>query len=110
MSFRWFYFGVIALGLIGESVGISFAAETGEKEQFDSIFLRLVCEGRTVPTESDGSGGGLTSFGDAVLLLTHDGKIFSRDLRAISRKWRLKHRITVYLPTGGLPNSSVIRV
>ena len=45
--------------------------------QFESIFLSLNSESGTVPVERSGNGGGLTSFGDAVLLVTHEGKIFS---------------------------------
>ncbi|MDH3254814.1 MAG: PQQ-dependent sugar dehydrogenase [Acidobacteriota bacterium] len=88
MGFRWFCLGVFALGLTGGGIALPSAAETGEKQQFDSIFLRLVGEGSTVPTEPAGSGGGLTSLGDAVLLLTHEGKIFSarsaRDIEGLA--------------------------
>ena len=43
----------------------------------ETIFVQLDRESGTVPVERKGGGGGLTSFGDAVLLLTHEGKIFS---------------------------------
>ena len=39
--------------------------------------MQLDRENGTVPVERKGGGGGLTSFGDAVLLLTHEGKIFA---------------------------------
>ena len=47
------------------------------KTQYESIFLRLDGEIGTVPVERPGWGGGLTSFGDSVLLLTHEGRIFA---------------------------------
>jgi len=52
--------------------------DPAEPDYYDSIFLRLY---RTKTDISDrivreGEGGGLTSFGDAVLLLTYDGQIF----------------------------------
>ena len=88
MCFRWTVFGVIALGFIGKSIGISFAAKTGEEEVFKSIFLRLNSDRSIVPVERSGAGGGLTTFGDAVLLLTHEGKIFSarsaRDIKEMA--------------------------
>ena len=117
MKLKWIVFGVIALGFIGASIGISFfggyavgryriqpftlvqkverklrnflAAKAGEEGKlFDSIFLRLDSERSIVPVERVGAGGGLTSFGDAVLLLTHEGKIFSarsaRDIKEMA--------------------------
>ncbi len=47
------------------------------KTQYESIFLWLDGEIGTVPVERPGWGGGLTSFGDSVLLLTHEGRIFA---------------------------------
>lgn len=47
-------------------------------EYYDSIFLRLYSNQTNISDRviREGSGGGLTSFGDAVLLLTHNGQIF----------------------------------
>lgn len=45
--------------------------------RFESIFLWLTGEAVTVPVERAGRGGGLTSVGDRVLLLTHEGRIFA---------------------------------
>lgn len=43
----------------------------------DSIFVRIKAETRIIPVQRPGTGGGLTSFGDAVVLLTHEGKIYA---------------------------------
>ncbi len=45
--------------------------------QAESILLQLEGEGVLVPIERPGTGGGVTSFGDAVVLLTYDGQFFS---------------------------------
>ncbi len=42
-----------------------------------STFLRLRLHTIKVPVDRSGAGGGLTSAGDALLLLTHDGAIWS---------------------------------
>ncbi len=42
-----------------------------------STFLRLRMETITVPVDRPGAGGGLTSVGDTLLLLTHEGAIWS---------------------------------
>ncbi|MCZ6589690.1 MAG: PQQ-dependent sugar dehydrogenase [Alphaproteobacteria bacterium] len=47
------------------------------KTQYDSIFLLLGGEIGTVPVERSGTGGGLTSFGEAILLITHEGRFFA---------------------------------
>jgi len=47
------------------------------EKSVETIFLQLEREIGVVPVERKGTGGGLTSFGDAVLLLTHEGKIFA---------------------------------
>lgn len=46
---------------------------------YDSILLRLYSEQANLNDQMTraGRGGGLTSFGDAMLLLTHDGQIFA---------------------------------
>jgi cytochrome c2 len=56
--------------------------------RFRSIFLGLEGDAVRVPTaRRDGNGGGLTSFGDDVLLLTFEGRLFaatgSNDLREL---------------------------
>ncbi|MBR2515579.1 MAG: PQQ-dependent sugar dehydrogenase [Halomonas sp.] len=45
--------------------------------EFQTTFLRLRADGVRLPVERSGAGGGMTSFGDAVLLVTHEGKIFA---------------------------------
>jgi cytochrome c2 len=45
--------------------------------QIESIFLRLAVNGVRVPAGRAGSGGAVTSLGEEVLVLTHDGRIFS---------------------------------
>jgi cytochrome c2 len=46
-------------------------------DEFQTTFLRLRADGVRLPVERSGSGGGMTSFGDAVLLVTHEGRIFA---------------------------------
>lgn len=46
-----------------------------ETKNYESIFVRLKGEGKVISPSRPGSGGGLTSFGDMVVLLTHEGKI-----------------------------------
>lgn len=46
-------------------------------DEFQTTFLRLRAEGVRLPVERSGSGGGMTSFGDTVLLVTHEGRIFA---------------------------------
>jgi hypothetical protein len=45
--------------------------------KFDSIFLKLKGEIGIVPVSREGSGGGLTTFGDAIVVLTHEGKVYA---------------------------------
>ncbi|QVL50322.1 MAG: PQQ-dependent sugar dehydrogenase [Thiocapsa sp.] len=47
------------------------------RADIDSIFLRFRAEGVKIPVTRTGAGGGLTSFGTDVLLLTHEGRIFA---------------------------------
>ncbi|MEQ8965637.1 MAG: PQQ-dependent sugar dehydrogenase [Azospirillaceae bacterium] len=42
-----------------------------------TAFLRLRLDAAAVPRARDGAGGGLTSLGDTVLLITHDGRILA---------------------------------
>ncbi len=51
----------------------SFAVTEGTIE---SIFFPLASKTVDVPMERFGAGGGLTSFGDSAVLLTHEGRIF----------------------------------
>lgn len=46
-------------------------------EIYNSIFLRLEARGVEVPRGRAGRGGGLTSVGGEVVLLTHDGRFFA---------------------------------
>ncbi|MBS9402276.1 PQQ-dependent sugar dehydrogenase [Halomonas sp. TRM85114] len=46
-------------------------------KEFQTTFLRLQGDGVRLPVERDGSGGGMTSFGDVVLVITHEGKIIA---------------------------------
>ncbi|MEL7834374.1 PQQ-dependent sugar dehydrogenase [Fodinibius sp. N2] len=52
---------------------------TENPEYYDSIFLRLYSNQIDISDRinREGRGGGLTSFGDAVVLLAHDGQIFA---------------------------------
>ncbi|MFH5885726.1 PQQ-dependent sugar dehydrogenase [Halalkalibaculum sp. DA3122] len=52
---------------------------TSKPEYYESIFLRLDSREASLREHltRNGRGGGLTSFGDAVLLLTYDGQIFA---------------------------------
>ncbi|MCH5373821.1 MAG: PQQ-dependent sugar dehydrogenase, partial [Planctomycetes bacterium] len=45
--------------------------------QISSIFVDLDVTYTTIPIERRGQGGGLTSFGDEIVLVTHDGRIYS---------------------------------
>jgi cytochrome c2 len=52
----------------------------------ESIFFPLTSRAVDVPVERSGAGGGLTSFGDAVVLLTHEGRFFAaRSADKVSR-------------------------
>lgn len=66
--------------------GVRFerAAERDKKQdwraatkQLESIFINLDADIGSVPITREGAGGGLTSFGDVVLLVTHEGSIFA---------------------------------
>lgn len=48
-----------------------------EPSELDTIFVKLKMKRGKVLVSRKGNGGALTSFGDAVLLLTHEGKIFA---------------------------------
>src|SRR6185295_12025064 len=43
----------------------------------ETIFLQLERDSGSVPVGREGTGGGLTSFGDAVVLVTHDGALIA---------------------------------
>ncbi|MFY0992449.1 PQQ-dependent sugar dehydrogenase [Halomonas sp. C05BenzN] len=45
--------------------------------EVQTIFLRLRGEGARVPVAREGNGGGMTSYGDTVLLVTHEGRVFA---------------------------------
>lgn len=45
--------------------------------ELDSIFVRLAVATYEVPAARPGAGGGLTSFGDALVVMPHDGRLFS---------------------------------
>lgn len=52
--------------------------ETRRQYEFESIFLGLRGDAVRVPTHRrNGNGGGLTSFGNEVLLLTFEGRLFA---------------------------------
>jgi cytochrome c2 len=51
--------------------------EESKSKAFPTIFFPLEGKVGSVPVTREGAGGGVTSFGDAILLLTHEGKIFS---------------------------------
>jgi len=67
----------VELNLFGQT--FEKIAEVKIPESYDSIFLRLYSNQADISNRltRDGRGGGLTSFGDAALLLTHDGQVFS---------------------------------
>ena len=58
-------------------VGRDSSGDEGTEGQIETIFLQLEQDSGVVPVERRGDGGGLTSFGDSVLLLTHEGRIFA---------------------------------
>jgi hypothetical protein len=62
--------------VVQDRFGIGFDSGSVEK-RISSIFLDLKSQGAPVAVARKGAGGGLTSFGDAVLLITHEGKIYS---------------------------------
>ena len=66
------------------------------KTQYDSIFLLLGGEIGTVPVERSGTGGGLTSFGEAILLITHEGRFFAARSASDIRK------LPIEAPSNGL--------
>jgi len=60
----------------------SFWKTAGDRAALDgaaipTAFVRLHAEMAPIPVDRPGAGGGLTALGDAVLLLTHEGRIFA---------------------------------
>ena len=53
-----------------------FATPSASITNFNSVFFEIQAEGSFVDVARDGAGGGLTPFGDGVVLLTHEGRIF----------------------------------
>lgn len=57
------------------------------KGSYDSIFVLLEGEIGSIPVNQPGTGGGMTSFGGAVLLITHEGRFFAahsaRDIKEL---------------------------
>ena len=49
---------------------------TVDNKTIETIFLNIDLNGYVVPVVREGSGGALTSFGEELLLLTHEGDIF----------------------------------
>ncbi len=47
------------------------------EDRFESIFLRLKGQSAEIPVAREGDGGGLASFGDDVVLVTHEGGVFA---------------------------------
>ncbi|HSP59085.1 MAG TPA: PQQ-dependent sugar dehydrogenase [Halomonas sp.] len=74
----------------GVQGSLSSNEETLYSNEFQTTFLRLRADGIRLPVERSGAGGGMTSFGDTVLLVTHEGKIFAsraaNDLRETNIK------------------------
>jgi len=72
------FFRRVELNLFGRSFEQKEEAKKGP-EYYDSIFLRLYSNQTDISdrVRPGGSGGGLTSFGNAVLLVSWDGQIFS---------------------------------
>lgn len=52
------------------------ANQAAAVQQVDSIFLSLDYDSVKVPVERSGTGGALTSIGDALVVLTHEGGFF----------------------------------
>jgi hypothetical protein len=63
--------------------------------EIDSIFLRLAVDRYQIPAARDGAGGGLTSFGDTLIVMPHDGRLFSFE----DKKLRL---LSIRVPDNGL--------
>jgi cytochrome c2 len=59
--------------------------DIGQGQQISTIFLNLSSRGVELPAGREGAGGGLTSFGPYVILLTHDGRFYAaRDASDVS--------------------------
>jgi cytochrome c2 len=65
--------------------------------EVESTFVRLAIRGIEVPAGRLGVGGGLTSIGDDLLLLTHDGRVF------LLSEGQQPLPIQVALPDNGYP-------
>ena len=50
---------------------------TVREDRFESIFLRLKGQSAEIPVAREGDGGGLASFGEDVVLVTHEGGVFA---------------------------------
>jgi cytochrome c2 len=68
---------------LGLPVPAALRAETQVPKLYESVLLTLETAAIPVPTQRPGGGGGLTSFGAEVLLLTHDGRLLSTTGSAI---------------------------
>lgn len=86
----------IVTRVLGLSSPSPVSSETGRsKHQYESVFLTLEGESIRLPVGRSGQGGGLTSFGDEVLVLTHEGRLFSaRDARQFTE-------LAIELPNNG---------
>ncbi|MGI9388550.1 MAG: PQQ-dependent sugar dehydrogenase [Boseongicola sp.] len=60
----------------GDLRGSSFLEN---RTRFETIFIALDAERIGVPVEREGSGGALTSVGDSVVVMTHEGRFFLVD-------------------------------
>jgi cytochrome c2 len=58
----------------------------------ETAFFPIHQRSQKIPLGRDGAGGGLTSFGADVLVLTHDGRVFAADGK------RAPHQLAVTLP------------
>lgn len=103
MKFKWIILGLLAVTVLAAALGATFIAgysigrpnfelRTFAKKvlvrlgvsgvridgpsQYESIFISLNAESATVPVQRAGRGGGLTSFGNDVVLLTYEGRLF----------------------------------
>jgi hypothetical protein len=60
----------------GDETQIQAEIQTGRMD-LESTFIRLKGQWVEIPVSREGSGGGLTSFGEDAVLLTHEGRIFA---------------------------------
>jgi len=73
--------GIFCIAKQGSGLKIN---ATADNAKIETIFLELEQRSYSIPMVRDGAGGGLANFGDAIVVLTHDGRVFALEGDSLS--------------------------